>query len=72
MIFRTASRRIEVDTDSGFFLRLPLFGEVFYSRETGWVQSRPQDEEQQTEASSRRVAGASRGASGEQPGTPFE
>ena len=45
MLFRTAGRRVEVDTDGPLFLRLPFLGEVFrehlepwYSRR-GWVRT---------------------------------
>lgn len=38
MIFKTAGRRIEVDTECGFLFRFPLFGEVWRGID-GWGYS---------------------------------
>ena len=38
MIFKTAGRRVEVDTECGFLVRLPLFGEVWRGID-GWGYS---------------------------------
>jgi hypothetical protein len=38
MIFRTDSKRVEVEYSRGFifFVRLPLVGEVLWTRTNGW------------------------------------
>ena len=40
MLIRTAGRRFELDTDAGFFLRLPFLGEVFKGApDNAWIHS---------------------------------
>ena len=34
---RVAEGRLRLDLD-GFFIRFPLFGEAFYSKDIGWVR----------------------------------
>jgi hypothetical protein len=57
MIFQTAGRRVEVDTEGGFLVRLPLFGEVWRGID-GWGYSPWSEVKAQLEAQETRQRNA--------------